>query len=355
LEEHDMSRHHEILGALVACLIVADARSASAASLNAAGSHGRMQPVQLAAPVHLYVAVIGAKSGKVIRYPFVNGLPSKKADFVYRGITSPIAVDAHGTLYGESNICCFCVAHIDTWPAGSPKPTAHVKVPWVSSDGAIGSSVAVDGSGYLYVGYAQCLSGLRGAQSSSRASSGPPATGIAVYAPNQNGGPPVATFDVPNDDSAPESMVFGPDGDLYVSVSTYSNGNYVEVVANPRTDPKVVREISFGSLNVYSMTFGRRDLYALTSAGRPTAVDVLKADANGPAKPIRTIELPFGSETLWGGLALYGPDAFSIMTNFTYSDTTIEEFPASASGETQPNPVISYVKHTVAGDLTVGP
>ena len=103
------------------------------------------------------------------------------------------------------------------------------------------------------------------------------------------------------------------------------------------------------------MTFGQRDLYALTSVGRPTAVDVLRENASGSAKPIRTIELPFGSQTLWGGLALYGPDAFSIMTNFGYSDTTVEEFPAGASGETQPNPVINYVKHTVAGDLVVGP
>ena len=346
-----MSRHHEILGALAACLILASTASASAASLHRSPA----QSVQLAAPAHLYVAVIGAKAGKVIRYPFINGLPAKKPDFVYRGITSPIAVDTHGTLYGQSHACCFCVAHIDTWPAGATKPTGHVKVPWVSSDGAGASAVAVASNGYLYVGYFQCLSGLRGAHARSRASSGPPPTGVAVYAQNQNGGPPVATFGVPHDDSAPLAMAFGPNGDLYVSVSTYSDGNYIEVVANPQTDPKVVREISFGSLNVYSMTFGQHDLYALTSVGRPTAVDVLRENANGPAKPIRTIELPYGSETLWGGLALYGPDAFSIMTNFTYSDTTIEEFPANASGETQPNPVISYVKHTVAGDLTVGP
>ncbi len=118
-----MSRRREILGALAACLILASTASASAASLHRSPA----QSVQLAAPAHLYVAVIGAKAGKVIRYPFINGLPAKKPDFVYRGITSPIAVDTHGTLYGQSHACCFCVAHIDTWPAGATKPTGHVE------------------------------------------------------------------------------------------------------------------------------------------------------------------------------------------------------------------------------------
>jgi hypothetical protein len=346
-----MRRHHEISGALVGFAIGASAVSASAASL-----HRPSVQHAASAPAHLYVAVIGEKAaGRVMRYPFVGGLPAKKPDFVYQRITAPIAVDASGTLYGESNACCFCVAHIDTWPAGSAKPTGHVKVPWVSSDGAAASAVAVASNGYLYVGYYQCLSGIRGTDVHTAASPGPPPTGIAVYAPNQNGGPPIATFNVPHDESAPFAMVFGPDGDLYASVATNGDKNYIEVVTNPQTAPKVVREISFGSLNVYSMTFGSRDLYALTSVGRPTAVDVLRPDANGPAKPIRTIELPFGSETLWGGLALYGDDAFSVMTNFTYSDTTIEEFPARSNGETQPNPVFAYAKRTVPGDLQVGP
>jgi hypothetical protein len=345
-----MRRHHEISGALAAFAIVASAAAAGAASL-----HGSSMQQSASAPAHLYVAVEGNHAGKVLRYPFVNGLPAKKPDFVYGRITAPIAVDASGTLYGQSNVCCFCVADIDTWPAGAAKPTGHVKVPWVSSDGAGASAVAVARNGYLYVGYYQCLSGIRGANARTAASSGPPPTGIAVYAPGQKGGPPIATFDVPHDYSAPFAMAFGPSGDLYVSVATNDDSNYIEVVSNPQTDPKVVREIAFGGLNVYSMTFGKRDLYALTSAGRPTAVDVLRADANGPAKPIRTIELPFGSETLWGGLALYGSNAFSIMTNFTYSDTTIEAFPAGANGETQPNPVFRYAKHTVAADLQVGP
>jgi hypothetical protein len=52
---------------------------------------------------------------------------------------------------------------------------------------------------------------------------------------------------------------------------------------------------------------------------------------------------------------VYGPDLFSIMTNFTYSDTTIEAIPKDANGSIQPNPVFTYRKHTVAGDLAVGP
>jgi hypothetical protein len=345
-----MRRHNEISGALVAFAIVASAAAAGATSLDRSSMQQSSSP-----SAHLYVAIEGNHAGKVLRYAFVDGLPARKPDFVYKRITSPIAVDANGTLYGQSNACCFCVADIDTWPAGAAKPSGHVKVPWVSSDGAGGSAVAVASNGYLYVGYYQCLSGIRGPSTRGPASSGPPPQGVAVYAPNQNGGPPIATFDVPHDDSAPFAMAFGPTGDLYVSVSTNDDKNYIEVVANPQTNPKVVREISFGNLNVYSMTFGKRDLYALTTVGRPVAVEVLHANASGPAKPLRTIDLPFGSETLWGGLALYGSNAFSIMTNFTYSDTTIEVFPAAANGETQPNPVFSYAKHTVAGDLAVGP
>jgi hypothetical protein len=345
-----MRRHHEISGALVALAIVASAAAAGAASLP-----GPSVQQSASAPAHLYVATEGDRSGKVLRYPFLNGLPAKKPDFVYQRIGAPIAVDAHGTLYGQSNLCCSCIADIDTWPAGAAKPTGHVKVPWVSEDGAGASAVAVASNGYLFVGYSQCLSGIRGANARTVASAGPPPTGVAVYAPGQKGGPPVATFKVPHDDSAPFAMAFGPSGDLYVSVATNDDGNFIDVVANPQTDPKVVRQIAFGSLNVYSMTFGKRDLYALTSVGRPVAVEVLRPDANGPAKPIRTIDLPFGSETLWGGLALYGADAFSVMTNFSYSDTTIEEFPAAANGETQPDPVFSYAKHTVPGDLKVGP
>jgi len=345
-----MRRHHEISGALTAFAIMASAAAAGATSLDRSSMQRATSP-----PAHLYVAIEGNHAGKVLRYPFIDGLPAKKPDFVYQRITAPIAVNASGTLYGQSNVCCFCVADIDTWPAGAAKPSAHVKVPWVSSDGAGASAVAVASNGYLYVGYYQCLSGIRGAMTRDAASSGAPPQGVAVYAPNQNGGPPIATFGVPHDDSAPFAMAFGPSGDLYVSVATNDDKNYIEVVVNPQTDPKVVREISFDSLNVYSMTFGKRDLYALTTVGRPVAIDVLPADANGPAKPIRTIELPFGSQTLWGGLALYGSNAFSIMTNFTYSDTTIEAFPADANGQIQPKPVFTYAKHTVAGDMTVGP
>jgi hypothetical protein len=309
------------------------------------------------ATAHLYVAIIGNRSGKVLRYPIVNGLPSKKPDFAYRGVTSPIAVGSDGTLYGTSNACCFCVAHVDVWPPGASKPSRHVKVPWVSSDGAIATSIAVGRGGYLYVGYTQCLSGARARRVAARAAGGTPGNGIAVYAPNQSGGDPLIAYRLPHDDDGPFAIAIGRVGELYVSVSTAADENFIDVVAKPERDPQTVRQISFGYQNVYSLAFDRpeRNLFALTTEGRPAAVLVLPPDANGPARPIRTIVLPYGSETLWGGLALDGDRVFSIMTNFSYSDTTIEEFPRGANGSVQPNPIFTYPGHTVAGDLAVGP
>ena len=82
---------------------------------------------------------------------------------------------------------------------------------------------------------------------------------------------------------------------------------------------------------------------------------MLRRDSNGPVSPVRTITFPYGSQTLWGGVALYGREAFTIMSNFSYSDTTVEEFSKNANGPVVPTPVLAYSKSTVTGDLVVGP
>jgi hypothetical protein len=262
-----------------------------------------------AASGHLYVAVASQTQTYILRFPFVDGVPSKHPDLRYQNLTYPIAVGRDGTLYATVPLpCCYGLGQIDVFPPNSNKVAREITLPYLQQSTTIDTSL-VEGPGrYLFIGYSAFISGSQVARSDKVLQ------GVAVYPSDANGGGnPAQMFGVPNDISGPNALAFDRQGNLYVSATSVDDlHNRVYTVSNPVDDPIIQSRLDMpASNNAYGLEFsdGGSDLYLLSYGPPQSTIAVYPYGASGHAHPVRTIAV---SSNLGAapGLGIAGPNVY---------------------------------------------
>lgn len=252
---------------LAGCAGAADSVTSGRPSLGSAHfiqpASGERGPRALAVPRHAYVGDIGANA--VFRYPIIKGKLAAQPDSAVTGVDYQVSVvGIDGTVYVNRRTRGGQVAAYAPGATGNAKPTRILEAPVGS---VVNGAMAVDSSSYLYVP----LFHANHTQD------------IAVYAPGASGrAHPVAVVS----HNAGAAMAVDQGGNLYVSYDG------VQVYANPRTSPTLVRSICFryATASFGGMALTQKADYILkqTSAG-VRSVAAFSQNANGCPAPIHPV------------------------------------------------------------------
>ena len=324
---------------ILACSALAPAQLAASATFHKAGapqSH------------HLFVGVYGGSTPEILRFPFVNGFPATSPDLVYQNVLPPFNVGADGTLYATVPLaCCQGLGTVDVFPPNSNQVSRQVTLPNLNEDTTIVTAVAEGPGDYLFVGYSAFISGAK-----PRGVRNAPKQGVAVYPPDANGGGrPLRMYGARHDISGPNAMAFDREGDLYYSItSAFGQGNRIITVANPTTDPRVIRELTLPlGVDAYGLEFSDDgdELYSL-SFTQPPSIAVYPYGAHGKAQPLRSINLP---DEIDPGIGIVGRDVYVA----DYTQREVLAFKKHASGSPPPVYTLSLKGYTSTLALAIGP
>jgi hypothetical protein len=288
------------------------------------------------AAAHLYASGNGSL---LLRFPIINGVPARMPDLTIRNVGGgPIAVSplgsAHSVLYANNaeTILAFDYGHtkVDrTIFLPPPSPGLSWSV----------AGLAVDGSGYLYVGAFQQGSDAFGRKHPVRV----PTAGVLVYGPTANGrAQPVAAIS----NAYVLAIAMDETGNLFLCGQYPSQAGFCDRFSHVRTHAKLLSSFTGPTLGyTLGATVIGSEIY-LSSQDQTHRYDftaqVFPTSANGSSvQPTREIVATSGS--LEGQLAAYAGKLYAQDARFHGG---IWEFDADANGN---QPALAEVVKFVYG------
>jgi hypothetical protein len=307
--------------------LLAPVAIAAALSVQASVGAAVVSPVPEGARAthHLYVTT----SGAILRYPIVHNRPAAQPDLAIPGNYGPIASAASGTagdaLYAVKNSGRYAV---DAFMPGATRAHRQLLLPRLrgSFEWTI-EALAVDRSGYLYVGASAYASGTAPSGEPFRL----PRQGVFIYAPTQQGRVyPTAVVKAVG--FAIDTIAVDRAGTLYViGDSGIYNGICQEYEGN-HTKPTLVRSFTSPALGMsYGAAVSGQTIYITTiNTTNDFALVAFNVGDNGSVMPVSSFTS--GASNIDGPLAYYG----GVLYIEGQSPLLTQLFRASDTGPSEP-------------------
>jgi hypothetical protein len=309
---------------------------------------------------HLYLASTSISGyPQVLRFRMVNGFPARTPDLVYTNVSWPMVIAADGTFYATIPFgCCFGQSTIDVFPPNSANPSREVTLPQLN-DATYANAIAVAPNGYMYVGYDAFISGAGVRSPKPAQSSGMPQHGVAVYPPDATGsGPPPVAYKFKGIQGGPASLVWGPQGHLYVAGFNFNRHSqihgYVFEIVKPWSGPNIVGHLDLGPVNITGMAFSdeTRDLYMLSFNRIQAQILVYPRGELGQHPPARTILM---TASRGPSVAIDGNNAFTTAYGVGSQTPQLVAYPKHANGSPKPTFLRNYNDLQTTDGVVIGP